>query len=170
MTGFTIKNSIPFDWDTFDRHFVGFDRVMDRLSQFNDQVNLIQKQSNYPPYNIKKTGDNTFVIEMAVAGFSKTDIELVLDDSKLTITGKLSSSSEGRVIYRGISNREFTRQFNLADTIEVKNADLIDGMLKVWLENIIPEHKKPKTIEIGSGEGTTNATAKPKSKKQLLSE
>lgn len=164
MTGFTVNHNhaFPFDFDKFDRHFVGFDRMFDRLTKFNDQFG-IAKLPNYPPYNIKKTGENTYVIEMAVAGFGKSDIELILDDGKLTVNGKLSVDAEDMVIYQGISNREFTRQFSLADTIEVKNADLINGMLKVWLENIIPEHKKPKKIEIGEGE-------KPRSKKKLLTE
>lgn len=164
MTGFTVNHNhlFPFDLSKFDRHFVGFDQMFDRLNKFNEQLSTV-KLPNYPPYNIKKTGENTYVIEMAVAGFGKSDIELVLEDGKLTITGRMNANTDDDVLYQGISNRDFARQFSLADTIEVKNADLINGMLKVWLENIIPDHKKPKKIEIGEGESQPT-------EKQLLNE
>lgn len=163
--GFTVNHNhlFPFDLNKFDRHFVGFDQMFERLNKFNEQMSSV-KLPNYPPYNIKKTGENTYVIELAVAGFGKNDIELVLDDGKLTVTGRINVDSDDTMIYQGISSREFSRQFSLADTIEVKNADLINGMLKVWLENIIPEHKKPKKIEIGEG------GEEPTSEKQLLAE
>jgi molecular chaperone IbpA len=101
----------------------------------------------------KKTGDNKYVIEMAVAGFAKTDIELTMDNGKLVVTGKTKDANDMDnanvyYFYKGIAERAFTRSFTLADSVEVKNAELVNGILKVWLENLIPEHQKPKKIEI----------------------
>ena len=100
------------------------------------------------------------MIEIAVAGFGKQDIEVELQDGTLTVRGNVSSE-EADYIYKGIAERAFTRQFTLADTVEVKNADLINGMLKIWLERFIPEEKKPKKINIGEAETSS---------KQLLTE
>lgn len=142
-------NSIFSELAKLDRYYVGYDNMIKRIADFQRES---LKISNYPPYNIKKTGENTYVIEMAVAGFGKSDIEVTLEDSKLIINGKVKSSDEDDILYKGISNREFTRAFTLADTIEVKNAGLINGMLRVWLENIIPDHKKPRKITINDEE------------------
>ena len=98
--------------------------------------------------NIKKTGENTYVIEIAVAGFGKQDIELVMEEGVLTIKGQIKTDEMHDYIFKGIADRAFTRKFTLADTVEVKNADLINGMLKIWLERFIPENKKSKKIEI----------------------
>jgi len=125
--------------------FVGFDRVYDRLHEFNDNVS--KNIPSYPPYNIRKVDENKYVVELAVAGFAKSDIEIEVKDDVLKITGSTKDDAEN-FLYRGIANRAFTRNFNLADTIEVKDASLMNGMLKVFLENIIPEHKKPKKIHI----------------------
>ena len=108
---------------------------------------------------------NTYVIEMAVAGFGRQDLELEMQDGKLTIKGSVSTSAEEQdYIYKGIADRAFTRQFTLADTVEVKNADLINGMLKIWLERFIPEEKKPKKINIGDEKQDDSST------KQFLAE
>jgi molecular chaperone IbpA len=123
------------------------------------------KIPTYPPYNIKKVDENKYVIEMAVAGFGKQDLELELQDGTLTIKGNVSSE-DADYIYKGIAERAFTRQFTLADTVEVKNADLINGMLKIWLERFIPEEKKPKKISIGDTETAHNGEPT----KQFLSE
>ena len=141
-----------FGRDLFDKFFVGSDRV---LKQFNDLAETTKTLTNYPPYNIKKVDDNKYVIELAVAGFGRQDIDITLEDNKLVVKGKyetlddLAKDGENQTyLFKGISDRAFTRQFTIADTIEVKNADLINGMLKIWLEAIIPEHKKPKKISI----------------------
>jgi molecular chaperone IbpA len=123
---------------------VGFDDMFDR---FNQIKNNLAKQASYPPYNISKVDENKYLIEMAVAGFGKTDLELELQDGVLSVKGTTKESAD-TYFHKGIANRGFTRNFTLADTIEVKNADLLNGMLKIWLENIIPEHKKPKSIPI----------------------
>lgn len=146
----------------FDKVFVGFDDVYNRLAKTHDD--LAKSIPNYPPYNIRKTGDNTYVIEVAVAGFAKQDIEITFEDNKLTVVGK-SSDDGDNFLFKGIANRAFTRTFALDDKIEIQDAALVNGMLKIALERIIPEHKKPKKIEVKETEGTSK-----KSKKELLVE
>jgi molecular chaperone IbpA len=137
---------------------VGFDSLFKTLESAQKQMT----KCVYPPYNIKKTGDNKYVVELAVAGFGKTDIELEMHEGVLTITGSMKSDDTSEFLYKGIAERAFTRRFTLADTVEVKGADLINGMLKVWLENIIPDNKKPKKIDING--------ASPEPLGQLLTE
>ena len=157
-------NNLPKD---FDRFFVGFDDQFNRLSKIHDD--LTKAIPNYPPYNIKKTGDNTYVIEMAVAGFAKQDIEIELADGKMIIKGNVQNDeAEDAFLFKGIANRAFTRSFALEDTVEVKDAAMMNGMLKVFLERIIPEHKKPKKIEVKDSE--VKAKTVKKSKPQLLTE
>jgi molecular chaperone IbpA len=131
---------------------VGFDRMFSTLETVNDILtNTAVKTPSYPPYNIVKTGDNTYTIEMAVAGFTMENIEITLEDSLLTVTGNKKESDETvDYLYRGIALRNFTRSFTLADTVEVKGADIVNGLLVISLENIIPEAKKPKKIPIGT--------------------
>ena len=144
----------------FDRFFVGFDDQFNRIAKMHDD--LTKNIPNYPPYNIKKTGDNTYVIEIAVAGFARQDIEIELDGGNMVIKGSAKNEEEeNSFLYRGIANRNFTRTFALEDQIEIKDAEMFNGMLKVFLERIIPEHKKPKKIEI---------KADKKAVKQLLTE
>lgn len=149
----------------FDKLYVGFDDQFNRLAKIHDD--LTKNIPNYPPYNIKKTGDNTYIIEVAVAGFAKQDIEIELADGKMVIKGNLNSQdADDNFLFRGIANRAFTRTFALDDQIEVKDAEMFNGMLKVFLERIIPEHKKPKKIEVKD-----TSEAKPKkSKAELLTE
>lgn len=138
----------------FDKFFVGFDEQMKRFQNVHDT--LAKSIPNYPPYNIKKTGENTYVIEMAVAGFSKSEIEIELDGDKLHIRGNANEEDQAdQYIYRGLAARPFTRTFMLNDNVEVKNAAFVNGMLKVILEQIIPEHNKPKRIEILDDEPST---------------
>lgn len=141
----------------FDRFFVGFDDTFNRIAKIHDDVT--KNIPNYPPYNIKKTGDNTYVIELAIAGFAKQDIEIELADNKMVIKGNVQShDADDSFLFRGIANRAFTRTFALDDQIEVKNAELINGMLKVFLERLIPEHKKPRKIEIGVKQESSKET------------
>jgi molecular chaperone IbpA len=131
----------------FDKFYVGFDDQYNRLSKLHDD--LTKNIPNYPPYNIKKTGENTYSIEIAVAGFGTQDIEIELADNKLIVKGNASSDeTSDNFLFKGIANRAFTRQFALNDQIEVQNAEMINGMLKIFLEKIIPEHRKPKKIEV----------------------
>lgn len=153
---FDIFNNLP----TLTRSSIGFDEMFKRLADWSENI---PKVPTYPPFNIVKTDENTYVIEMAVAGFGKQDIEIVLEDGVLTVTGNLSSDDQVTdYLYKGVADRAFTRQFTLADTVEVKNADLINGMLKIWLERFIPEHAKPKKIEIKSPEDLKTITSKKK--------
>ena len=128
---------------------VGFDDVFSHFeSMFDyDMVNV----SNYPPYNIVKTGDNKFDIEVALAGFNKKDINVTSENGMLTIESKQEDKSkdkDGEVLHKGISKRYFKKSFTIADDVEIKGAELKDGMLRVSMEKIVPEAKKLKTIEI----------------------
>lgn len=151
----------------FDKVFVGFDDQLNKMAKMHDD--LTKSIPNYPPYNIKKTGDNTYVIELAVAGFAKQDIEIELADGKMLIKGNVQSDdadSAENFLFKGIANRAFTRTFALDDQIEVKDAEMFNGMLKVFLERIIPEHKKPKKVEVKE----KSEKAPKKAKSQLLTE
>lgn len=141
------------DFAKFDKFFVGADQLHKKLTDMTTQT--VELASKYPPYNIKKVTDNKYVIEMAVAGFGKQDIELTLEDNKLIVNGKLETLDDltrdginQTYLWKGISDRAFSRQFTLADNVEIKTVNLFNGMLKIWLEAIIPESKKPKTIPI----------------------
>lgn len=143
-----------------DKFFVGYDDHFSRIAKIHDD--MTKNIPNYPPYNIKKTGDTTYVIELAVAGFDRQDIEIELADGKMVIKGNvLNAAQEENILFKGIANRAFTRTFALEDQIEVKNAEMINGMLQVFLERIIPEHKKPKKIKV------TEANAKKQTMRPL---
>jgi molecular chaperone IbpA len=151
----------------FDKVFVGFDDQFNKMAKMHDD--LTKSIPNYPPYNIKKTGDNTYVVEIAVAGFAKQDIEIELADSKMIIKGNVQNNdSEDNFLFKGIANRAFTRTFALDEHIEVHDAAMMNGMLKVFLERIIPEHKKPKKIEVKDSEKEIKVSKK--SNPQLLTE
>ena len=125
---------------------VGFDDMFDHFESMFDVPTI-----NYPPYNIVKTGDNKFDIEVALAGFNKKDINISVENGMLTIESKQEDKSkdkDGEVIHKGISKRYFKRSFTIADDVEVKGAELKDGLLRVSMEKIIPESKKLKTISI----------------------
>ena len=127
---------------------VGFDDVFDHFeSMFDyDTVNV----SNYPPYNIVKTGDNKYDVEVALAGFNKKDINVSVENGMLTIESKedKSKDKDGEVIHKGISKRYFKKSFTISDDVEVKGAELKDGMVRESMEKIIPEAKKLRTIDI----------------------
>jgi len=134
---------------------VGYDNIFDHFERMFDDdffgVNV--PNVNYPPYNIVKTGENKYNVEVALAGFSKDDINVEFADGMLTIKSKDKKESEdtdadGNVIHKGISKRYFSKSFTIADDVEINGAELKDGLLKVSLERIIPESKKPKLIEI----------------------
>ena len=139
---FDTKN-IP----NMDRYFVGADRVMKKLADIADQSAQMMP-IKYPPYNIKKVDQNRYVIELAVAGFGKADIDIELQEGKLSILGKCDSAESTEYLYKGIAERGFKREFTLADNVEVKSSSLVNGMLKIWLEAFIPEEKKPKKVKI----------------------
>lgn len=127
----------------YDPFTVGYERMFDTLDKLNEFSN-----TKYPPYNIVKLGDNLLEIEMAVAGFNRDEIDIELSDGTLTVKGNPANEDKSYV-YRGIASRSFIHRFALADTIRVDGAGLENGMLRIKLENVIPEHRKPRKIEIG---------------------
>ena len=145
----THWKTYAFDSSNFDRFFIGADKLAKSLKEGSEW--LANNAASYPPFNLKKVDDNKYMIEMAVAGFTKQDIELTLEDNKLVIKGNATGDTDAEkpeYLHYGIANRAFTRRFTLADNVEIHNAELINGMLKVWLEHMIPEEKKPRKIEV----------------------
>jgi molecular chaperone IbpA len=128
------------------RFGIGFD------SMFDDLMRTAQAQSgsNYPPHNVIKTGENTSVIEVAVAGFAEGEIDISVDKQMLTIAGAIQQADDDtyEYLHRGISRRDFRQTYTLADHVEVKNASVRDGILTVYLEREVPESARPKTIAI----------------------
>ena len=145
----TLRNALQaFDYNHMTPYAVGFDRTFDRLF---DYVTHQAESTGFPPYNIQKTEDYKFEIEMAVAGFGKKDIEVEVAEVVLTVKSmkdKDTGSTDEFTLYKGISQRNFKRKFTLADDIVVNGAELKDGMLTISLERIVPEEKKPQLITI----------------------
>lgn len=153
-------NGLP---GNFSKMFIGADKLYQTLGKVQEEA--LKGIPGYPPYNIVKVDDNKYAIEMAVAGFGKQNIDIELANNTLTIKGglnldQLDPTNPVTYIYKGIADRSFTRKFSVADTVEVKNAELINGMLKVWLENIIPEEKKPRKIDVLDSNSSTAETKK----------
>lgn len=136
------------------KQLIGFDTVLERI---REAAETMPKIPTYPPYNIKKIDDEHFVIEMAVAGFGKQNLDIELKEDTLTISGNLDAEDKD-YLYQGIANRAFTRKFTLADTVVVKNAELINGMLKIALERFVPDEKKARKIDITDPFGVQEAT------------
>ena len=126
---------------------VGFDSIFDRFFDMDTT-----RDSGYPPYNIRKINEAQYVIEIALAGFSKEDIEVEVTEGNLTIRSKeeKETDEDESFVHKGIAKRSFLRSFTLSDDIIVKGADLKDGMLIINLEKVIPDEKKPRLIQIGS--------------------
>jgi molecular chaperone IbpA len=139
----------------FDKFYVGFDDQFNRLSKLHDD--LTKNIPSYPPYNIKKVDDSKYVIEIAVAGFNKSEIEVEFVDDKLVVRGNSKQNVDGiDYLWQGIAARDFTRTFALNDQIEIKNASLVNGLLQIALERIIPEHKKPRKINVSEEPSTVS--------------
>lgn len=137
-------NLTRFDTQALNRALVGFDRVFDQFeSRFANQLN-----NNYPPYNVVKTSEDTYFVEVAIAGFSKDEVAVEIERDILTIKGNSSRETEGEFLHRGLSMRDFTRQFQLAEHMFVKGASTHNGILRIDLEREIPEEKKTKVIDI----------------------
>jgi len=138
----------PFDFAPLYRSTVGFDR----LAQLMDTVVGHEETPAYPPYNIERTGENTYRITMAVAGFTQDDVKIEVKEQTLTIKGEKKPVDKDRqFLHRGIAERAFDRRFQLADHVEVTGADLSDGLLHVDLVRNVPERLKPRTVTIGVG-------------------
>lgn len=164
-----------FDFSPYRRSTVGFDRLFDML----ENSAPANGGENYPPFDLKKTGENDYCIELAVAGFKRDEIDITAQQNVLIVSGrkKEESSDEGSdYIYRGIAMRSFERRFALADHIQVKGAEMKDGMLSIDLVREVPEAMKPKKIEIGGGSERNEQAAigrsdeKPASKQTVNAE
>ena len=150
------------DFAPFRRSSVGFDRLFDML----ENSSFGGAQENYPPFDLIKTGDNDYRIELAVAGFKPEEIDITAQQNVLIVCGRKGEDSEqsgSNYIYRGIANRSFERRFALADHIQVRGADIKDGLLSIELKREIPEAMKPRKIDIGGDE-------KPASRQTLEAE
>ena len=144
---------------------VGIDSHMDRLMKTADVAKNI---STFPPYNIIRSGENSYRIELAVAGFQEEEIDIELDDGNLIIKGETKETDkhlEEVYLFKGIANRSFKRTFILDEYIEVKEASLVNGMLIIHLEKIVPEHLKPRKIAVT---GSSNVVEKNSEKELLL--
>ena len=142
-----VRNNLSL-FDNFNQltpYAVGFDRQFNRL---NDYIKHQHQSTGFPPYNIQKVKDFEYEIEMALAGFSKEDIEVEVADGVLTVRSVKENEEDDNNLYRGISYRKFNRKFTLADDIIVTNAKLQDGLLNISLERVVPEEKKPRLIDV----------------------
>lgn len=135
-----------FDFSPFYRSSVGFDRVFDLL----DNASRVSSTENWPPYDIAKTGEDTYRIEMAVAGFAPEELSLSSEPNLLVVTGEKSGSADGEYLHRGIATRGFSRRFELADHVKVAEANLVNGLLTIKLQREIPEAMKPRKIAIST--------------------
>ena len=143
MTQFTLHT---LDLPNLHRHTIGFDRMFEEL---NRTFANSRTDGNYPPYNIAKLDDTHDVVEVAVAGFKEDEIDVELKDGVLSIKGERAKvETEVEYLHKGISARNFTRIFNLADNVEVRAATVTNGVLAIALEHIVPEEKKAKKIAI----------------------
>jgi len=145
-----------FDFAPYRRSTVGFDRLFDML----ENSTLGQGQENYPPFDLIKLGENDYRIELAVAGFKPDEIDITAQQNVLLVSGRKkeeSAEKENNYIYRGIATRSFERRFALADHIQVRGADMKDGLLSIELVREIPEAMKPKKINIGESERDRSA-------------
>ena len=129
---------------------VGFDRLLSTIDEFDKLFVEGNKTPTYPPYNIIKEDDTSYTIEIAVSGFKSDEIEITSEGNKLYVNGAIKTvQTEGReYLHRGIGTRNFSHKYTVADTVVVKGADIVDGLLVIKLENVIPEEKKPRKIEI----------------------
>jgi molecular chaperone IbpA len=148
-----------FDFAPLFRTAIGFDR----LARLVDAA--ANADASYPPYNIEKTGDDSYRLTMAVAGFGPEDIELTVKENTLLVTGRAATETpKAEVFYRGIAGRAFERRFVLADHIVVEGADLKNGLLSVGLKRVVPEALKPRRIQIGTSTPTPTLVEAPTAK------
>ena len=142
------SNALAPLWDNFNKltpYAVGYDRIFDHLSRYVDNNTT---STGFPPYNIRKEGDYNYVIEMALAGFGKKDIEVEVAEGTLSVKSVKENTEDDSTVYRGISYRKFERKFTLAEDLIVNGATLENGMLTIDLERVVPEEKKPRLITV----------------------
>lgn len=155
--GMTLLNEevflMSYDFAPLFRTAIGFDR----LAQVMDTAARNTATPSYPPYDIAKTGNDSYALTMAVAGFGPDDIELVVQDNTLVVSGRVSEpQNEGEILHRGIARRAFERRFALADHVEVTGADMNNGLLRIAVRQIMPEALKPRRIPVQSGPSAPN--------------
>lgn len=147
-----------FDISPLLRSSIGFENL-NRLVEFAGRIDA---GDAYPPYNIEKLGDGAYRIQMAVAGFARHELDITVQENTLVVVGQAAPETDGRerlFLHRGIAKRAFERRFQLADTIKVTGASFENGLLNIELVREIPEHKKPRKVEIGNGLDALPATA-----------
>ena len=137
--------SLFTDFNKLTPYAVGYDRIFDHLSRYVDN-NVTS--TGFPPYNIRKEGDYNYVIEMALAGFGKKDIEVEVAEGTLSVRSVKENTEDESTVYRGISYRKFERKFTLAEDLIVNGASLENGMLTIELERVVPEEKKPRLVTV----------------------
>jgi molecular chaperone IbpA len=135
-TVYTIPAGMSHSW-------IGLDRFLDQIDSFQNT------RDNYPPHSIVKLGENDYRLELAVAGFKKTEIVVSVEDGTLSIVGKVEGKDERQYLHHGLAKRSFKRAFTLSEYVEVASADIVDGILAVELKRVIPDHKKPRVIPLG---------------------
>jgi molecular chaperone IbpA len=139
-----MNKELFYNFSQLTPYSVGFDRIFDSLCQLHRHNSV----AGFPPYNIRKNGDYNYVIEMALAGFDKKDIEIELTEGTLVIRSVKENVTDDSDIYRGIAFRKFERKFTIADDVIVKGASLENGMLEIHLERVVPQEKKPRVITV----------------------
>ena len=127
-----------------DPFFIGFNKELSRLSNIHREAT----RQSYPPYDLIKIDEDTYKLSLAVAGFSKNEIEVSMDNGSLVVKGEKTDETSNEVLHKGIATRKFTRTFALGEYMEVDRAEMADGILDIYVERNIPEEKKPKTIKI----------------------
>ena len=147
--GFGLRNDL--DFAPLYRSSVGFDRVLNLLNN----AQRLQAIDTWPPYDIVKTTENDYRIEMAVAGFGDSDLDITQERNVLVVKGQKAEAKDGEYLHRGIAGRSFERRFELADHVKVEDASLVNGLLRILLKREIPEAMKPRKIAIGTSAGQT---------------
>lgn len=132
----------------FDKFFLDFDDQVAKMQKFHDDIT--KNIPNYPPFNVRKVDDKHYVIEVAVAGFAQNEIDIEIDGGKLVVKGNSQSEKPDDYLFNGIATRAFTRAWSIGDEYKVENAELFNGILKIALERMIPEDKKPVKVPVKS--------------------
>jgi molecular chaperone IbpA len=143
------------DFSPLSRSAIGFDRIFEML---DNASSLAQGDDGYPPYNISRTGENAYRIEVALAGFAPEDLTITTQENVLIVAGRKAPNEAAQYLHRGIAGRAFERRFNLADHVQVAKANLANGMLLIDLVRELPEAMKPRKIEIGAAPFKTITT------------
>jgi|TARA_B100000902_G_scaffold397951_1_gene463226 molecular chaperone IbpA len=138
----TNWNDFVSAFPQIESRLIGFDRVFDAVQRVNTT------EANFPPYNIKKIDDENYEIQIALAGFSKSELDITVEDGNLIVKGEQAETSKTEYLHKGIAERNFTRTWSLADTVKVSGSELKDGVLTINLVNKIPEELKPQSIKI----------------------